>query len=95
MGSALPMASRGWGLHTSSCVRRLALLLPLLLGTRARAEVAEVPVQPADANRGDFWREVITPHADEIASLLQKARNAVQQADGYALTDLEIGRAHV
>ena len=71
-------------------MRRLALI-GLLLGAApaARAEVAEVPPAPADPNRGDFWREVITPHADEIQQLIAKARNALQLADSYTLTDLD------
>ncbi len=82
------MASSRSGLHTSLRVRRLALLL-LLLGARAHAEVVEAPGTPPDPNRGDFWREVVTPHADEIASLLQKAKGALSSADGYSITDLD------
>lgn len=61
----------------------------LLLAARAHADEVEVPQDPPAAHKGDFWREVVTPHADQIQALLGKARMAISQADGYAMTDLD------
>jgi tetratricopeptide (TPR) repeat protein len=48
----------------------------------AGARVVRPPREPpADPHRGEFWREVIEPHADEIELILNKARLALGQAD--------------
>lgn len=61
----------------------------LLLSSAAHADVAEVPNDPPPAHKGDFWRDVVTPHADQIQALLNKARTAISQADGMNATDLD------
>jgi tetratricopeptide (TPR) repeat protein len=69
-------------------VRRVALTLSLLAagvaggGPRAQAEVIDMPVQPQpDGERGNFWRDMLWPHKDEVDLIVLKARQAIAQAD--------------
>jgi len=70
-------------------VKWLAVLLLGLCVSAAQADVAEVPNDPPPAHKNDFWRDVVSPHADQIQALLNKARAAINQADGMAVTDLD------
>lgn len=72
-------------LHTS-LVRGAALALSLLVATGAgriaHAEVIDMPAHlPVDPDRGNFWREMLWPHKDEVDMILVKARQAIQNAD--------------
>lgn len=72
-------------LHTL-IVRWIAIALCLLgtgvTGDPARAEVIDMPAQPSpDPDRGNFWREMLWPHKDEVDMILVKARQAIAQAD--------------
>lgn len=43
----------------------------------------------APRQTGDFWREVVEPHADEVRSLVTKTKNAMRIADEALQTDAE------
>ena len=77
--------------HTSN-VNRLALVVSVLVawaGT-AHAEVAEMPPEPrVDPDRGNFWRDLISPHKDEIDMILLKARQAINTADMALYSDYD------
>jgi tetratricopeptide (TPR) repeat protein len=64
-------------------VRGAALALSLVLAaTTARAEVIDMPQQPApDPDRGNFWRDLMWPHKDEVDGIVFKVRQAIQNAD--------------
>jgi tetratricopeptide (TPR) repeat protein len=69
-------------------VRGVAIALSLLaagaLGADqpARAEVIDMGVQQApDPDRGNFWRDMLWPHKDEVELILVKARQAIANAD--------------
>jgi tetratricopeptide (TPR) repeat protein len=73
-------------------VRRLAVSIALacagagvLYAKPRRYEEAT----PDDPNRGNFWRNATEPHADEVAMILAKARQAISQGDTMALQDLD------
>jgi tetratricopeptide (TPR) repeat protein len=52
------------------------------LGTRAQAEVALPPPEPpVDPNRGNFWRELAEPHADEVNLIIYKVHAAMSQGE--------------
>src|SRR5262245_25673238 len=72
-------------LHTSIVRHAVAIVLSLMaagLGDQARAEVIDLPVQPqSDPDRGNFWRDMLWPHKDEVDLILQKVRQALGQAD--------------
>jgi tetratricopeptide (TPR) repeat protein len=40
-----------------------------------------------DPDRGNFWRDIVDPHHDEIQAILRKARAALQQLDTVAGAD--------
>ena len=59
-------------------------MLSLLLAAqgRAGAEVIDMPSQPpADPDRGNFWRDMLYPHKEEVDQILFKVRQAIQNAD--------------
>lgn len=54
----------------------------LVLARGATAEVIDMPSTPAvDPDRGNFWRDMLWPHKDEVDSIVGKARLAIQNAD--------------
>jgi tetratricopeptide (TPR) repeat protein len=54
----------------------------LVANQPARAEVIDMPTaQAPDPDRGNFWREMLWPHKDEVDLILIKARQTVAQAD--------------
>lgn len=55
-----------------------------------RAEVEVPPPQPPpDPDRGNFWRDMLTPHKDEIDMILLKARQAISTADMALYSDYD------
>src|SRR5439155_23583383 len=54
--------------------------LLLALAPAARADMEYVPQAPPPAPDRDFWRDIVTPHADEIADILAKANQAYSYA---------------
>lgn len=57
-------------------------IVPAPGGGRASAEVIDSPPPPPpDPDRGNFWRDMLWPHKDEVEQLLGKVRIAVQNAD--------------
>lgn len=81
-----PVATR---LHTSK-VRLAPVLLVAALAARAEAEVAMPPPEPpVDPNRGNFWRELAEPHADEVNLILYKARAAIGQGEVTGLAEYD------
>jgi predicted Zn-dependent protease len=81
-------------------VKRLALALTALAALTgvAAAEVEVMPPQaPVDPDRGNFWRDMLAPHKDEVDAIVQKARQAINAADlalssDYDPTGLERAR---
>jgi tetratricopeptide (TPR) repeat protein len=56
----------------------------------ASAEVEVMPPQPAvDPERGNFWRDMLAPHKDEVDLILQKARHAITTADMALYSDYD------
>lgn len=56
----------------------------------ARAEVVVMPPRPqVDPDRGNFWRDLVSPHKDEIDMILLKARQALNTADMALYSDYD------
>jgi tetratricopeptide (TPR) repeat protein len=73
-------------------VSRLGLVASVLvaLAADARAEVVSTPPVPqADPERGNFWRDMVSPHKDEIDLILLKARHAITTADLALYSDYD------
>jgi tetratricopeptide (TPR) repeat protein len=72
-------------------VNRPALLVTLLALTGvASAEIEAMPQQPQqDPDRGNFWRDMLAPHKDEIDMILLKARQAINTADMALYSDYD------
>lgn len=71
---------------------RLALALTALaaLAGDAVGEVEVMPPQPrVDPDRGNFWRDLLTPHKDEVDMILLKARQAINTADMALYSDYD------
>jgi tetratricopeptide (TPR) repeat protein len=64
-------------------VRGVAIALSLLVAAApANTEVIDMPAQPrVDPDRGNFWRNILWPHKDEVDQILNKARLAISNAD--------------
>ncbi|MBL0212599.1 MAG: tetratricopeptide repeat protein [Myxococcales bacterium] len=60
-----------------------------LAASRAEAKPDPGPPTRAAVGNGDFWREVVEPHADEVRALVTKTRNAMKIADEALQTDAE------
>lgn len=71
------------GLHTRS-VRWPAILAISLAATTAQARP-----EPRPDETGDFWRDIVEPHADEVRALVAKSRQAMKIADDALQTDAE------
>jgi tetratricopeptide (TPR) repeat protein len=64
--------------------------LLVALAARADAEVAMPPPEPpVDPNRGNFWRELAEPHADEVHMILYKVRAAISQGELTGLAEYD------
>jgi tetratricopeptide (TPR) repeat protein len=79
-------------------VKRLALKLSALaaltvsaaLPSVAAADIELMPPQPqVDPDRGNFWRDMLAPHKDEVDVILQKARQAINTADMALYADYD------
>lgn len=56
----------------------------------ARADYVDVPSEPAPSpDRGNFWRNLLTPHHDEVELILTRARSALQTADAALYSDYD------
>ncbi len=73
------------GRHTQP-VRWPAILAISLAAGSADARPEPTPVVDPS---GDFWRDVVEPHADEVKALVTKSRNAMKIADDALQTDAE------
>jgi len=73
------------GLHTSQVLARslaIAMLVGAVAPARARAEVMDMPApQVQDPDRGNFWRDMLWPHKDEVDAIVFKARSTLQNAE--------------
>lgn len=67
-------------------VAAVAAALVAAPAARADAYYGEL-VAPPPPPTDEFWREVVEPHGDEIVLVLQKARQAYQQAQGLIGTE--------
>jgi len=66
------------------------MLAVLGLAAPARADMEEPPQEPqVAADRGNFWRNLLTPHRDEVDLILQRARQALQTADMALYSDYD------
>jgi tetratricopeptide (TPR) repeat protein len=64
-------------------MRRVAIAAVFAAVGTAGAKPAPAPATPSvHHDRGDFWRDVLEPHADEVQRLVFLARAALQQIDG-------------
>ncbi|MDB4961686.1 MAG: Tetratricopeptide 2 repeat protein [Myxococcales bacterium] len=69
---------------------RWSWILVISLGAgAAHAKPAPPPPPPAPVTDGDFWRDVIEPHADEVARIVTATRNGIRIADEALQTDAE------
>jgi tetratricopeptide (TPR) repeat protein len=68
---------------------RWSWILVMSLGA-SRVDAKPTPPPPPAANTdGDFWRDVIEPHADEVAKIVTATRNGMRIADEALQTDAE------
>jgi tetratricopeptide (TPR) repeat protein len=73
-------------------VKRLGVVVSVVVAfaTAARAEVVMAPPLPsADPDRGNFWRDMVSPHKDEIDLIVLKARHAITTADMALYADYD------
>jgi tetratricopeptide (TPR) repeat protein len=71
-------------------VRGVALVLSLLVAAPAAADYVDMPtVAPVDPDRGNFWRDLLWPHKDEVDQLLAKAQLAVKLAEQGPMADYD------
>ncbi len=90
-GGLFPPSPRWWrgreeaGILTG--VRWPCILAISLVASRSDARPAP-PTLPAETT-GDFWRDVVEPHADEVRVLVTKSKNAMKIADEALQTDAE------
>jgi len=88
------MARGRSGRHTRR-VRWLVLMTALLVAPRAHADLIQAPPAP-DPERGNFWRNVIAPHQAEVALIVSKVKNALNQADNALASDYDpAGQEHL
>jgi tetratricopeptide (TPR) repeat protein len=68
-------------------VYRLAFAALVLLAPASEANPrAEMP-----SRSGDFWRELVDPHADQIKRILESARQRMSYANGEMYGEVEVG----
>jgi tetratricopeptide (TPR) repeat protein len=73
-------------------VTRVSILVAALLGLAAPARadmIGDIPAPPADPDRGNFWRNLISPHKDEVDLILARARQALSTADMALYSDYD------
>ena len=76
--------------HTSNVSRLASIVTVLALAGTARAEVEVGPTPPpVDPDRGNFWRDMLSPHKDEVDMILLKARQATNTADMALYSDYD------
>ena len=64
-------------------------VLAALTGVAA-AEIEDMPAQPqVDPDRGNFWRDMISPNKDEVDMIVHKARLALNTADKSLYSDYD------
>ena len=76
------------GRHTEP-VRWSAILVISLAAGRADARREPPPPPPVSDPSGEFWRDVVEPHADEVRALVAKSQQAIKIADEALQTDAE------
>jgi tetratricopeptide (TPR) repeat protein len=69
-------------------VRPSWILLISLVASRADADREPEP-PAAPPTEGDFWRDVVEPHADEVKRIINAARNGIRIADDALQSDAE------
>jgi tetratricopeptide (TPR) repeat protein len=74
-------------------VTRLAFVASMLVALAvtqiARAEVIDMPPPPVDPDRGNFWRELLSPHKEEVDLIVTRARQALSTADMALYSDYD------
>jgi hypothetical protein len=66
------------------------MLALLGLAAPARADMVDEPSEPPPpADRGNFWRNLLTPHRDEVDNILNRAKQALQTADVALYSDYD------
>jgi hypothetical protein len=73
-------------------VKRLACALTAVAALTgiASADMEVMPPQPQiDPDRGNFWRDMLAPHKDEVDMILAKARQAINTADMALYSDYD------
>jgi len=69
-------------------VRWSWILVISLAASRADADYAPAP-PTAPPTEGDFWRDVVEPHSEEVKKILAAARNGIRIADDALQSDAE------
>ncbi len=64
------------------------LVISLAAGS-SEAKPAPDPPRATTATEGDFWRDVVEPHAEEVKKIINGARNAIRIADDALQSDSE------
>lgn len=76
------------GRHTRWVRWPCILVISLAALRSVEAKPPAAPPRPVASN-GDFWRDVVEPHADEVRALVTKSKNAMRIADEALQTDAE------
>jgi len=66
------------------------MLALLGLAAPAHADMVDEPAEPQPAaDRGNFWRNLLTPHRDEVDLILNRAKQALNTADMALYSDYD------
>jgi hypothetical protein len=69
-------------------VRRAAVVALVLASIGARAARADYVRAPSDHRSHDFWLDIVSPHAEQVAAIVQRVNNLLQQID-YGVTTFD------
>ena len=88
LGPRVLLATPPRGRHTRNV--KVAIIAGVLIAWTgaARSDAVPVPAQ-TDPDAGDFWRDVVEPHADEVRALVAKSKLALQSAEQGAQADVD------
>ncbi len=62
---------------------------PCILAISFAASRSDARLPPPAETTGEFWRDVVEPHGDEVRALVSKSKNAMKIADEALQTDSE------
>ncbi len=70
-------------------VRRCAIALAILFSSRGEARPPAVMPHGTAPGSQDFWQNVLDPHGEEVRAIVVKARQALQNAESGAQSDID------